>query len=102
MDTDFLSKETYSGIFIEAENFHHDLTLQFGLIARECKDEDEYLQNAIDLIEELKELEEYELEDVFFNKIPTLSSFHNNLDKILLNIKSIMKIPMEKRSFDEF
>ena len=31
MDTDELSKETYRAIIIEAEKFHHDLTLQFGL-----------------------------------------------------------------------
>ncbi|MBN1575112.1 MAG: hypothetical protein JW913_01070 [Chitinispirillaceae bacterium] len=102
MDTDYLSKETYSGIIIAADNFHHDLTSEFGLLAAECKNEEEYLNNAIDLIEELKELEKDELEDVFYEKIPTVKSFHEALDGILSNIHSIMKIPMKKRHFDKY
>ena len=34
MDTDDLSNEAYQGIIIEAEKFNHDLTLQFGVLAR--------------------------------------------------------------------
>ena len=37
MDTDDLSIPTYNGIIIEAENFNHDLTIQFGVLASNCK-----------------------------------------------------------------
>jgi len=53
-------------------------------------------------ISEVIEIHEHELEEVFFDRIPTVSSFHNVLDKILSNIHSVMKIPMNKRSFDNF
>lgn len=46
MDTDELSNELYKAVLIEAENFHHDFTLQFGLISYSCKNEKEYIQQA--------------------------------------------------------
>jgi len=33
MDTDDLSNETYEAVIIEAEQFHHNLTLHFGVLA---------------------------------------------------------------------
>jgi len=33
MDTDDLTNKTYNAILGEAEKFHHDLTLQFGLLS---------------------------------------------------------------------
>jgi hypothetical protein len=53
MDTDDLSIEAYTGIIVEADKFNHDLTLQFGLIAGDCLSQDEYLESAIELMEEL-------------------------------------------------
>ncbi len=50
MDTDELSHEAYQAIIVTAEKFHHDLTLQFGLLSYDCKDEDEYLENSKKLI----------------------------------------------------
>ncbi len=37
MDTNDLSQETHSAIIDTAERFHHDLTLQLGLLAGACK-----------------------------------------------------------------
>lgn len=42
MDTDDLSTEAFSGITIESEKFDRDLSLQFGLLASQCKDEEDY------------------------------------------------------------
>ena len=53
MDTDDLSKESYNAILGEAESFHHDLTLQFGLLSYECSNEDEFLEESIRLITKL-------------------------------------------------
>jgi hypothetical protein len=43
MDTDDLSNETYEAVIIEAERFHHNLTLHFGLLAGQCDTEEECL-----------------------------------------------------------
>jgi len=50
MDTDELSEETYKAIFHTAEKYHHNLTLQFGLLASQCKNDDDYLNKASKLI----------------------------------------------------
>ncbi|MCH8569067.1 MAG: hypothetical protein LAT67_12410 [Balneolales bacterium] len=68
MDTDELSKEAYQAVIIEAEKFHQDLTLQFGLLASLCKDEEEYLDEALDLISELRSYNANQLSDVFLGK----------------------------------
>ena len=57
MDTGDLSEETYRAILIEAENFNHDLTLQFGLLSGECKDENDFIKKSILLIEEMKKFD---------------------------------------------
>ena len=36
MDTDDLSSETYEAMILEAERFHHNLTLHFGMLAGQC------------------------------------------------------------------
>ena len=39
MDTDELSNEAYTAVLVEAERFHHNLTIHFGVLAGDC-DED--------------------------------------------------------------
>ncbi len=68
MDTDDLSQDAYRAIMIESEIFNHDLTLQFGLLSYNCKNEIEFLKKSGTLIEEIRRLDEYELEDFFFWK----------------------------------
>jgi hypothetical protein len=100
MDTDDLSKETYKAILIESEKFNHDLTLQFGLLAEECKDEKDYIQNSLELINELKEMDEDEFPDIFFDEIPDKKVLIRTLEKIKKNILKVQGIPFEKRHFD--
>jgi len=88
------------GVIIAAERFHHELTVEFGVLSYECANENEYLKNAIELIKELKEIKKYEMEEIFTEKVPTIKSFHNALDSILLNIERVMKIPENKRTYD--
>jgi len=97
MDTDNLSNETYQGIIIEAEKFNHDLTLHLGSLASECKDEDEYLDKASELISELRTLDEEELIDVFFGNLPDTQSLNVTLDRMIKNIDQIKRIPKEQR-----
>jgi len=39
MDTAELSNEAYTAVLVEAERFHHNLTIHFGVLAGDC-DED--------------------------------------------------------------
>ena len=39
MDTAELSNEAYTAVLVEAERFHHNLTIHFGVLADDC-DED--------------------------------------------------------------
>jgi hypothetical protein len=41
-----------NGILTEAEKFNHYLTLQFGVLASQCKDDDDYLDKTETLIKE--------------------------------------------------
>ena len=92
MDTGNLSEETYRAIMSEAEGFNHDLTLQFGLLSGECKNEDDFIEKSIQLIEEMKNYDEFDLDDMFFGNPPDIESFHNALRKIIENIKQVKKI----------
>ena len=100
MDTDELSRETYSGILLEAERYNHDPTLQFGMLSYDCEDEEEFIKESIELIRELKEADSNEIEDIFFGQKQNRNKLNKALDRILNNIEKIKKIPMDKRHFD--
>ena len=100
MDTDDLSKETYRAILIEAEKFNHDLTLRFGVLAGQCKDENEYIDKAIQVINYLRKGDKRLLSDIFFGDIPDLRALNSTLDKISKNILKVQSIPIDKRHFD--
>ncbi|HAH57409.1 MAG: hypothetical protein PHW35_05430 [Lentimicrobiaceae bacterium] len=102
MDTDDLSKETYSAVIGTAEHFHHDLALQFGILANDCDSDNEFLDESASLIKEW--LTEWELEEVimeiFFDDPPDKKAFKKILDRLIINIAKVREIPMEKRKFD--
>ena len=39
MDTDDLSNEAYHAVLVEAERFHHNLTIHLGVVADGCDTE---------------------------------------------------------------
>ncbi len=100
MDTDDLSNETYQAVIIEAEKFNHDLTLQFGVMASSCKNEEEYIKNAKELINEIKELDKYDLDDIFFGNIPNITLLHKCLRQMELNIAEVESIPKDQRHYE--
>ena len=100
MDTDELSVEAYKAVIITAEKFHHDLTLQFGLLSYECNDEHEYLQKSKELIKEFLSGLQESIDEIFFDKPPSTTAFKKVLEKILENISEVEKIPFDKREFD--
>jgi len=104
MDTDDLSKATYNGVLIEAERFNHDLTLQFGLLASGCKDDDDYLNQAEALIKEWLQIDDFEdiIDDIFYGESVNEKEFKKTLNKILSNIAEIRITPMEQREFEDW
>ncbi len=104
MDTDDLSIPTYKGIIIEAEKFNHDLTLQFGVLASGCKDDDDYLNQAEDLIKEWLQIDEFEdiIDDIFYGESVNEKEFKKTLNKLLSNIAEIRKTPMKEREYEDW
>lgn len=99
MDTDDLSREAYDGILIEAEKLTHDLTLHYGLLSSDCKNESEYIEKAEKLTKNIMEIEDYELDDLFWGNPIDKEKLHFTLKSILENIENIKSIPIEKRKF---
>ena len=100
MDTDDLSREAYDGILIEAEKLTHDLTLHYGLLSYSCNNEAEYIEKAEKLTREIMEVEDYELDDLFWGNPPDKIKLDFTLKKILKNIEKVKSIPIEKRNYD--
>ena len=100
MDTDDLSREAYEGVLIEAEQLTHDLTLHFGVLSAECKNESEYLDRAEKLTREILQVEDWELDDLFWGNPPDKEKLNVTLHKVIHNIEKIKEIPLEKRHYD--
>jgi hypothetical protein len=89
MDTDDLSTKTYNAILREAEKFHHDLTLRFGLLSYECSGETEFIKKSEALIYTIKKYNKVEISDMFFGNPPSVIELRKALDKILSNILTL-------------
>jgi hypothetical protein len=100
MDTDDLSRESYEGILIEAEKLSHDLTLQFGVLLGDCKNEPEYLDRAEKLTKQIMQAKDWEIDDLFWGNPPEKEKLDFTCKKILANIQKVKSIPIEKRKFD--
>jgi hypothetical protein len=102
MDTNDLSRETHVAVIETAEIFHHDLTLQFGVLAGDCATDNDFLNKSEAMINEW--LTDWDIEEIimeiFFEDPPTKKEFKKILDEILSNIENVRKIPAEKRKFD--
>lgn len=100
MDTDDLSREAYDGILLVAEKLTHDLTLHYGLLSYDCKNETEYIEKAEKLTKEIIETKDYALDDLFWGNPPDKEKLESTLKKILSNIEKVKSIPIEKRKYD--
>lgn len=101
MDTDELSEETYNAILITAEKFNHNLTLAFGLLSYQCSDDNDYLNKAKLLIDNMKSDLQGSINEIFFDtKKPRISTFEKVLNEIEHEIEKVIKIPIEKRKFE--
>jgi hypothetical protein len=100
MDTDELSREAYKAVIIEAEKLTHDLTLNFGVLSSQCKDEPEYLEKSKQLAIDIRKLNYKDLENVLFGNVPDINKLNNTLDKIISNIEKVNKVPIDNRHYD--
>lgn len=102
MDTDELSEEAYNAVIRKAEKFHHGLTLQFGVLASDCKDENEYLNKSLLLIKECESNIKEAIDEIFYENIPEINKFKSALKEIKKSIKEVQKIPVNKRTYKEW
>jgi len=100
VDTDDLSTEAYNGILFEAEKLTHDLTLHYGVLSGDCKNETEYIDKVEKLTREIIKAEDWELDDLFWGNPPDKENLEFTCKKILENIEQIKSITIEKRKFD--
>lgn len=100
MDTDDLSREAYDGIILEAEKLTHDLTLYYGSLSSDCKDETKYIDKAEELTREIMKYEDNELDDLFWGNPPDREKLNFTLNKIIENIKEVRSIPLDNRKYD--
>lgn len=100
MDTDDLSIEAYEGIILEAEKLSHDLTLHYGLLSSDCKDEAEFIRKSEKLSKQILKAEDWEHDDLFFGNPPTRKEIESACMKILANIEKVKAIPFKNRTFD--
>lgn len=102
MDTDNLSIEAYNSIIRKAEAFDHGLTLQFGVLSSDCKNENEYLEKAVLLIEDWESDIESAVDDIFYENISQINKFESVLKELKESIKEVQKIPVDKRTYEEW
>ncbi len=101
MDTGDLSEETYRAIMIEAEMFNHDLTIQFGLLSGNCRDENDFVEQSIKLLNEIEKYDQIDLDDMFYGNPPAMNEFHLILKRILDNIAQLKRKNKELRTEEE-
>jgi hypothetical protein len=89
MDTRDISELTYKAILEEAEVAHHDLALQFGLLAKICTDEEDYIEKARQLAKLMLQYPEEDIDAIFLADPLTKEQFHQVLHKISYNIAEL-------------
>ncbi|MFA5806254.1 MAG: hypothetical protein WC879_16600 [Melioribacteraceae bacterium] len=102
MDTDDLSEEAYKTIIVKSDLFHHDLTLQFGVLSSNCKSENEYLEKSLLMIADWESDIESAVDEIFFENIPQINRIKSVLKELKESIKEIQKIPIEERTYEQW
>lgn len=100
MDTDDLSREAYQAVLIEAERFHHNLTIHFGVLAGDCETEEEFLAASEKMTNNIKKAKPKDIKYFLFDEVKDLTALPATLDKILANIARVREIPKEERTYE--
>lgn len=89
MDTRDISEITYTAILGEAEAAHHDLALQFGLLAKICDHEQDYIQKAGQLVTLMLQYPDEDIDAIFLADPLSREEFHQALHNISHNIAEL-------------
>ena len=89
MDTRAITAITYKAILEEAEMAHHDLALQFGLLAKISEDEQDYIQKADQLVVLMLQYPAADIDAIFLNEPLSKEQFHQALYRIADNIANL-------------
>ncbi|NEN22795.1 hypothetical protein G3O08_04680 [Cryomorpha ignava] len=101
MDTSDLSQETHLAIMSEADRFNHDLTIQFGVLSGDCKDEDDFIKQSEELVNKMLKYNFHQMEWIFFGNPPNKKDFQKGLICIFENIQKLKEIPLKDRTYDQ-
>ena len=66
-----------------------------------CEDENDFLEKSKKLIYEIRKGGSSAIEEIFFGESIEKDQLYQTLDRILVNIEEVLKIPFEKRTQDE-
>lgn len=102
MDTDDLSIETYKAILETAELFSHELTIEFGVLAMDCRDDNAFLDQSEMLINKCRKNIKGAMKHIFCDDNPSQKEFEEIIEKISSNIKAVKAIPIENREFEQW
>jgi len=89
MDTRDITSNTYKAILEEAELAHHDLALQFGLLAKISDDEKDYISKAEQLVALMLQYPAEDIDAIFLNEPLSKEQFHKALYRIADNIANL-------------
>lgn len=89
MDTRDISSNTYTAIIQEATNAHKDLALQFGMLAKMSKDEQDYISKSGQLIDLMSGYNEEEVDAIFIENPLSMTGFRQVLQTISTNISKL-------------
>ena len=89
MDTRNISEPTYTAILDEAETAHHDLAMQFGLLAKICVNEEDYIDKAGQLVKLMLQYPDADIDAIFLKDPLSKEDFHQVLHKIAYNISEL-------------
>lgn len=81
---------------LQAELFSHDLTIRFGVLASECRDEEEYIVKAENSVAEIQKPYAEDLIDLFSGNVFQMDDLHKSLITIIGNPEKVEKISLDK------
>jgi hypothetical protein len=101
MDTDYLSKEAYEVLISKSRNISEYLTPEIGAMASENNNEDDYIKNVIEFLQEICDEPEEYLDDWNILDSTDINDFVIKIKKLIKQLKNILSISYSKRDFEE-
>lgn len=89
MDTRAISADTYKAILVTAGDAHKDLALQFGLLAKISKDEQDYILKAEQLVNLMMQYSDEDIDAIFVEEPLSREDFLTALQTIYTNLKAL-------------